>query len=57
MRRNDKINTRITKQVARRKYAERQIDKWVKWRMDVKGYMYFKDLVELQEENNIKCYG
>ena len=57
MRRNDKINTRITKQVARKKYAERQIDKWVKWRMDVKGYMYFKDLVELQEENNIKCYG
>ena len=39
MRRNDKINTRITKQVARRKYAERQIDKWVKWRIDVKGYM------------------
>ena len=57
MRRNDKINTRITKQVARRKYAERQIDKWVKWRIDVKGYMYYKDLVKIQEEHNIKCYG
>jgi hypothetical protein len=57
MRRNDKINTRITKQVARRKYAERQIDKWIKWRIDVKGYMYYDDLVKLQEEHNIKCYG
>ena len=57
MRRNDKINTRITKQVARKKYAERQIDKWIKWRMNVKGYMYFKDLVKLQKEHNIKCYG
>jgi len=57
MRRNDKINTRITKQIARRKYAERQIDKWIKWRFEVKGYMYYKDLVKLQEENNIKCYG
>lgn len=57
MRRNDKINTRITKQVARRKYAERQIDKWIKWRFEVKGYMYYSDLVKLQEEHNIKCYG
>jgi len=56
MRRNDKINTRVTKQIARKKYAERQIDKWIKWRMESKGYMYFKDLVELQEEHNIKCY-
>ena len=56
MRRNDKINTRVTKQIARKRYAERQIDKWIKWRIDFKGYIYFKDLVELQEEHNIKCY-
>ena len=56
MRRNGKVDPRVTKQIARKKYAERQIDKWIKWRMDVKGYVLFKDLVELQEEHNIKCY-
>ena len=54
MRRNDKINPRVSKEIARKKYAERQIDKWIKWRMEVKGYVLFKDLVKLQDEHNIK---
>ena len=56
MRRNHKVNPKLSKLIARRKYAERQIDKWVKWRMEVKGYLFYKDLVELQEKFNIKCY-
>mgnify|MGYP003132244754 FL=1 len=56
MRRNNKIDIRVTKQLARQKYAERQIDKWVKWRMQNKGYILYKDLVEMQNNFNIKCY-
>jgi|TARA_R100000482_G_C5112497_1_gene141287 hypothetical protein len=56
MRRNSKIDIRKQKQLARQKYAERQIDKWVKWRMQAKGYILYKDLVEMQNNFNIKCY-
>ena len=56
MRRNNKLDIRVQKQLARQKYAERQIDKWVKWRMEVKGYLFYQDLVEMQEKFNIKCY-
>tara|TARA_R100000742_G_C4165476_1_gene5567 strand:+ start:91 stop:264 length:174 start_codon:yes stop_codon:yes gene_type:complete len=56
MRRNSKIDIRKQKQLARQKYAERQIDKWVKWRMQNKGYILYKDLVEMQNNFNIKCY-
>lgn len=57
MRRNSKINIEREKELARRKYAERQIDKWVKWSWDIKGYVKFKDLVKLQEKYNIKTNG
>ena len=56
MRRNSKINPKLSKLIARRKYAERQIDKWVKWRMQNKGFILYKDLVEMQNNFNIKCY-
>ena len=56
MRRNSKIDIRKQKQLARQKYAERQIDKWVKWRMQNKGDILYKDLVEMQNNFNIKCY-
>ena len=56
MRYNSKIDPRKQKQLARQKYAERQIDKWVKWRMQVRGYVLYKDLVEMQNKFNIKCY-
>ena len=56
MRRNGKTDIKKQKQLARQKYAERQIDKWVKWRMQVKGFVLYKDLVEMQNEFNIKCY-
>ena len=56
MRRNSKANTQREKEIARRKYAERQIDKWVKWRIQAKGFILYKDLVEMQNNFNIKCY-
>ena len=53
MRRNDKIDTRKTKNLARSKYAQRQVDRWIKWSLDNKGYIFYKDLVEKQNEFNI----
>ena len=57
MRRNSKINIEREKEIARRKYAERQIDKWWKWSWDVRGFVKFKDLVKIQERHNIKSHG
>jgi len=57
MRRDSKINIAKQKQLARQKYAERQIDKFVKWSWEVKGYVKYKDIVRKQNEYNIKCYG
>ena len=57
MRYNNKADTRNQKQLARRKYAERQIDKFVKWSFDIKGYVKLKDIIRLQDKYNIKCYG
>ena len=42
MRRNGRTDIKKQKQLARQKYAERQIDKWVKWRMQVKVSYYIK---------------
>ena len=56
MRYNGKINPREAKSVARQKYSERQIDRWIKWTMENKGYMLYKDLIEKQNEFNIICY-
>ena len=57
MRRNSYTDPSKSKELARRKYAERQIDKWIKWSIDVKGYVKWKDLVSIQDRNNIKVYG
>jgi len=47
-------NTSYSKEVARKKYAERQIKKWVEWTINKRGFMKYKELVELQEHYNIK---
>jgi len=64
MRRDYKANSKsgkhslsIAKQVARQKYAERQIDKWVKWSIENRGKLIYKELVEMQTKYGIKCYG
>ncbi len=57
MRRNSKPNSVRAKELARRKYAERQIDKFVKWSFEMKGYVKYKDIIRKHNEFNIKCYG
>ena len=56
--RNDKkLPAFKQKQLARRKYGERQIDKWVKWTWEIRGRVKYKELVEYQNKYNIKVYG
>ena len=54
MRRNSKTDPRKAKQIARQKYAERQIEKFVKWSWEVRGKVKYKELVELQDQYGIK---
>ena len=44
------------KQIARRRYAGRQIDKFIKWSISQRGYVKYSDIVELHEKYNIYVY-
>ena len=57
MPRDRKINPFEAKAIARRRYAERQIDKYVKWSWEMKGKVRYKDIVKLQDKYNMKFYG
>ena len=57
MRQNNTVNIRKAKEVARRKYAERQINKFIKWSVDQRGFLRYKDVVKKHNEYNIKVYG
>ena len=49
MRRDDQTDFR-KKDLARRKYNERQIDKFIKWSIEQKGYLKYKELIEYQNK-------
>ncbi len=53
MRRNSKINTEQAKSLARRKYYERQFDKWIKWRFEQFGYVKYKDIIKYSKKYNL----
>ena len=57
MRQNRRYYPEQAKKIARLKYAERQIEKWIKWSINNRGYIKYKELVEIHEQYNIKCYG
>jgi plasmid rolling circle replication initiator protein Rep len=57
MSRDGKVNPFEAKRIAREKYAERQIEKFVKWSWDTKGRVRYRDIVKLHERYNIKVYG
>ena len=56
MRYNGRVNPREAKSVARQKYSERQVDRWIKWTLEHNGYLLSTDLIEKQNEFNIVCY-
>lgn len=53
MRQDSRINFKEEKRLARQKYAERQFDKWVKWSIEVKGKIKYKDILQQQKELKI----
>jgi hypothetical protein len=57
MRRNNKVNPKFAKKIARQKYAERQIDKFIKWSVDTRGYVKYSDIVEQHNKYNIIVSG
>jgi len=56
MRRNSTVNPFEAKRIAKQKYAERQIDKFVKWSWEAKGKVKYKDIKQLQTKYDIQCY-
>jgi len=57
MRRGNQNDLAKAKQVARQKYVERQIDKWIRWSINNRGKLKWKELVEIHNKYNIKCHG
>ena len=57
MRRDNKHNPFEEKRIAREKYAERQIEKFIKWSWENRGKIKYKELIEIQNQYVIKCYG
>tara|TARA_R110000822_G_scaffold29583_4_gene86783 strand:- start:290 stop:463 length:174 start_codon:yes stop_codon:yes gene_type:complete len=53
MRRDRKLNPWDEKQLARRKYAERKIDRWVKWTWEQRGMVLYKELMKIREQYKI----
>ena len=50
MRQNDKADSWKSKELARRKYYERQINKFINWSIEQKGYLKYRELIEYQEK-------
>ena len=53
MRHNNQNDFR-KKDLARRKYNERQIDKFIKWSIEQKGYLKYKELIEYENKYSNK---
>ncbi len=53
MRRNRELNSWEQKDLARRKYAERQLEKFIKWSIESKGYLKYKELEKERDSNQI----
>ena len=50
MRRDRELNPWEKKDLARRKYAERQLEKFIKWSIENKGYLKYKELIEYERK-------
>jgi hypothetical protein len=56
MRQNSRAHPEQAKKIARLRYAERQIEKWIKWSINNRGFIKYKELVAIHDKYNIKCY-
>ncbi len=56
MSRDSKVNPFEAKRIARQKYAERQIEKFIKWSWENKGRVRSTDIEKLHKRYKIECY-
>jgi hypothetical protein len=56
MRSGNRDNKGNAKEIARKNYAIRQIDRFAKWSIENKGYIKYKDIVDLHNKYNINIY-
>ena len=54
MRRNRELNSFEKKDLARRKYAERQLQKFIDWSITSKGYLKYKELIEYERKDSAR---
>lgn len=57
MRQSNRVNTGLAKKIARQKYKERQINKYIKWSIEQRGCIKYKDIVKQHNNFNINIYG
>jgi hypothetical protein len=57
MRQSNRVNTSLAKKIARQKYKERQINKYIKWSIEQRGCVKYKDIVKQHNNFNINVYG
>jgi hypothetical protein len=50
MRRNRELNSWEKKDLARRKYAERKLEQFIKWSVESKGYLKLNELLEYERK-------
>ena len=50
MRRNRELNSFEQKDLARRKYAERQLQKFIDWSIESKGYLKYKEFIKYERK-------
>jgi len=50
VRRNYKPNPIQQKAIARIQYKNRQVDKFIKWSIEQKGYLKYRELIEFEKQ-------
>tara|TARA_E500000318_G_scaffold93376_1_gene92431 strand:- start:425 stop:598 length:174 start_codon:yes stop_codon:yes gene_type:complete len=53
MRRDRKLNSWEQKDLARRMYAKRKLQKFIDWSIESKGYLKYKELIEYERKYSL----
>ena len=54
MRRDRELNSWEKKDLARRKFAERHLEKFIKWSIESKGYLKYKELIKYERKYAVR---
>ena len=50
MRRDRKPHSKQNAAIARIQYKNRQVDKFIKWSIETKGYLKYRELIEFEKQ-------